>query len=279
MPAPRTTIYTPENLAAAVAESTSYRGVMRYLGLPLTGGGAAHLARRIRDFDIEVSHFSSLRPDAEPLRRVCPDELAKALSDAHSLADLARRLELPVSARTRRHLVRLIDEYGLSAAGLGHQRVRLDPDRLRDTADSCTSVTEVVRRLGLAEDRTNQRRVRRALTDHGIDTGHFVRTSWAAPRERTRKKTRPEDILRVDAENRRTPGKKLSAALAAIGVPNACAACGMDGVWQGRRITLEVDHINGDFRDNRRENLRLLCPNCHATTTTYCRRRRTGAGA
>ncbi|HEX4790341.1 MAG TPA: HNH endonuclease [Actinospica sp.] len=273
MPAPRTTIYTPENLSAAVAESTSYRGVMRYLGLPLTGGGASHLARRIQDFDIDVSHFSSLRPDAEPLRRVCRDELSTALSDAHSLADLARRLDLPVSARTRRHLVRLIDEYGLSTAGLGHQRVRLEPDRLRATAHGCTSVAEVIRRLGLAEDRTNHRRVRRALTDHGIDTSHFVRASWAAPRARTRKETRPEDILRVDAENRRTPGKKLSAALAAVGVPSACAACGMDGVWQGRRITLEVDHINGDFRDNRRENLRLLCPNCHAATTTYCRRK------
>lgn len=38
-------------------------------------------------------------------------------------------------------------------------------------------------------------------------------------------------------------------------------------------MTLEVDHISGDFTDNRPQNLRFLCPNCHATTPTYCRKK------
>ncbi len=46
--------------------------------------------------------------------------------------------------------------------------------------------------------------------------------------------------------------------------------CGIDS-WHGQKLSLQLEHINGDHTDNRIENLTLLCPNCHSLTPTFCR--------
>lgn len=48
-----------------------------------------------------------------------------------------------------------------------------------------------------------------------------------------------------------------------------CAICGNTGEWNGKKLVLQLDHINGDRFDNRLENLRFLCPNCHSQTETF----------
>ena len=48
-----------------------------------------------------------------------------------------------------------------------------------------------------------------------------------------------------------------------------CAFCGNTGEWYGKKLSLQLDHINGVHNDHRLENLRFLCPNCHSTTETF----------
>jgi hypothetical protein len=48
-----------------------------------------------------------------------------------------------------------------------------------------------------------------------------------------------------------------------------CSCCGVIE-WQGVQLTLQVDHVDGNAGNNMPSNLRLLCPNCHSITDTYC---------
>jgi 5-methylcytosine-specific restriction endonuclease McrA len=54
-----------------------------------------------------------------------------------------------------------------------------------------------------------------------------------------------------------------------------CSECGINS-WCGKKLVLELDHINGVNNDNRLTNLRLLCPNCHSQTDTFRGRGNTG---
>lgn len=170
---------------------------------------------------------------------------------------------------TQARVARLLDE-GLAQAEIA-----------RRLGISKSTVCYHVRTLGHEADERCNRRYDWDAIQRFYDEGHsitacqlrfgFSRRTWNDARLRGAVRSRPQatppDAFFVAGRLRN--GLHVKLRLLAAGLrEDRCDICGVTD-WRGERLAIELHHVNGDRRDNRLENLQLLCPNCHSQTDSW----------
>lgn len=144
-------------------------------------------------------------------------------------------------------------------------RRRYTRDQFIEAWNASSSIAECARLLNLIPAGGSYNQLKAAAADCGLSRDHM--TGQAHGKSKSKKVYDLKDLL-VDGVT--YPSTLLKKRLLDEGIFEAkCSRCGGE-THVGEPIPLHLDHINGVNTDNRLSNLRLLCPNCHALTDTYC---------
>lgn len=152
--------------------------------------------------------------------------------------------------------------------------MKYDRDQLVAAVQESKSLRQVVLRLGLNESGGTFLTMKRRLLDWQVDTSHFL--GKGAGRD-----TQPHNAVPLDdvLENKTyLRSSYLKEKLLRAGkLQHRCMGndCGLTE-WRGKPLVLELDHVDGNKKNNSLDNLKLLCPNCHSQTDTWRNRKRRG---
>ena len=150
---------------------------------------------------------------------------------------------------------------------------RWTEEQLRSAAKQSTSIRQVLSRIKLKEAGGNYAQIKKYLHIYKVDISHFKGKGWNKGLKGIGKPLYSLEEILVKNSNFQSYKLKNRLFLAKL-KPQYCEECGWAEKSTDGRLPLELDHINGDSCDNRLENLRILCPNCHSLKPTHRGRNR-----
>lgn len=144
---------------------------------------------------------------------------------------------------------------------------KLTNNEFIDLVKSSLNISEVLFKLGYSAKGNSwgYSQVKQRMIDLNL-TGNNFRGKSAAATYNNEKQINKDKLFCKGSKHARSILRRTIIKEKLL--PYKCAICGVTE-WNGKTLSLELDHINGENNDNRLENLRFLCPNCHSQTNTY----------
>lgn len=270
--------FTCAVLTRAAADATSMVDMMRKLGTPMGSGPRRYLRQRLQHFGIDTSHFHEEALPERERRSYSEDLLREAAARSHSIKEMLEHMGFSPRDSPYGHIRKQLDKFGIDTSHFtGGRRYGpgvLPRDELAPVVEAATSLAGVLAALGRSDTAAARALVKRGIEFHGMSTAHFTGQGHFRGARSPHRKPSAEILVPLAPGSPRTRTLLLRRALDDLGVPHVCDECGIGDTWQGRRLVLEIDHVNGDRLDNRRKNLRYLCPSCHSQTSSFSKRRR-----
>jgi Zn finger protein HypA/HybF involved in hydrogenase expression len=146
----------------------------------------------------------------------------------------------------------------------------IDREKLVNLINSSSTVTEVLAFFGLKNRGNNYKTLYKRLDEETIDIAQLrERTLVYTKSKLTKFKKIPNEEIFIENSTYNSTQHLKARILEGRILEEKCAKCTLTNLWNGKPLSLQIDHINGKNDDNRIGNLRFLCPNCHSQTPTY----------
>jgi ribosomal protein L40E len=147
----------------------------------------------------------------------------------------------------------------------------LNKEEIQNLLDACSSFVEVLVNLGLDGHSGNHRTLQERIKKDKLNIEKLTAKRTEKRRSKNFEKAIPLEKILV--ENSTYSRRHLKNRLISEGLLDyKCDICKNNGIWNNKKLVLQLEHKNGKSNDNRLENLCFLCPNCHSQTDTYAGR-------